>query len=348
MKSYPKLFSLISVLLLLFALAACDVSQPNNPPKPVEDPAAQEKTTKEILDEMALDVEFLKLDVKYSDLTKAEYEYLYFGMYPNREVTNEIVVKALDKISETNERGYLELDGYEFKKVTVVNNHKYASPEQQGDDLFQYGTGYKVGTTHYFLVEPICWKVLKVSDNEFLLQTEAIIDAKPFNTSLYSYTEDGVVHYPSEYELATIRPWLNEEFFNLAFSETEQELFIEVNNINQPSIIWITEDINPKNTLDKVFLPSYQEVLSFDLGFINSPICDDSRKATATDYANSLGLIDHTVEGFTTSIWAIRTSMEYVKTYMSYVGYDGYAGVNFYLDAENVGIRPLIKIRIDA
>lgn len=349
-----------TLLIFLLMFTICFVSSCDNDVKdnsttpPINDKESNE--TKELtadeknqktLEEYHVPTNILDLQVKHSKITNSDYEYLYFGYYPNRLITDETLINSLNDIKEVNSLGYIEYLHYQFKKVTVVNNHKYASQEQQNDKVFTFGTGFVPGNTYYFLVEPICWKVLKVTNgNEFLLQTEQIIDARMFN-----YTKEIVLLneqkiYPSSYDTSSIRQWLNNDFMNLIFTDSEKEKLIEVNNNNEPVVYYLDSYTAPNNTIDKIFLLSYQETTSVNLGFYGLPVCDNSRYSEATDYAASHGLIRHDNDGFTTSIWMIRNSYEYTREVMSYVGYDGSVGTNFYVDAENVGIRPCIKIII--
>lgn len=298
-------------------------------------------------------IEMHKVFYKYDELTKSEYGYIYIGYYPQSEITDEYHTKKLDKITEVNERGYIEYDGHEVMKVTVVNNHIYASPEQSGDNVFEYGTGYAPGTTHYFLVEPLAWKVLKYNEftGEMVLQTENIIDTRRYYENEDTRFIDGRTVFANEYEHSEIRKWLNEEFFNLCFTSEEQQLVKEVINQNQAATKSqnIREEYVYNDTHDLVYLMSYQEATSAEFGFAPGKLCDPSRFATASDFANAKGLIKHKVlddEGYliVSSIWMTRTVFEFNTYAISYVGYDGSGATDFYVDAPNVGIRPCCTI----
>lgn len=313
---------------------------------------------KEPLQNLDSNVEMHTIQYKYDELTKSEYGYIYIGYYPQKEITDSRYLKELKKIDEVNERGYIEYNGYEFAKVVVVNNHIYAEAPQTGDDVFEYGTGYKPGTTHYFLVQPLAWKVLKHNEytGEIVLQTENIIDTKSFNNTKETKIVNGDKIYPNEYEHSTIREWLNNGFFDICFTDEEKALIQTVINKNEAAYFWDAyaknDEYRYNDTQDRVYLLSYQEVTSTSFGFAAGHSCDSSRFATASDYANANGLIKHKVtnlEGYTiiSSIWMTRTIFEYNTSSISYVGYDGYGYKDFYADAPNVGIRPCITIILE-
>ena len=107
-------------------------------------------------------------------------------------------------------------------------------------------------------VEPITWRVLKRDSDSLLVISEKGLDAKPYNEGFNDTT----------WADCTLRHWLNEEFFNRAFSEQEQSL-IKTSNVSN--------NAGP-STADRIFLLSVDEVQSL---FAN---CKD-REAKLNAYA---------------------------------------------------------------
>ena len=66
--------------------------------------------------------------------------------------------------------------------------------------------------------EPVEWRVLDKKDGEILLLSEYGLDAQPFDTSGKSRVD---------WKDSTIRKWLNDDFYNSAFSEKEKENIVE-------------------------------------------------------------------------------------------------------------------------
>lgn len=296
-----------------------------------------------------INYEMHTIQYKFDPLTETEYSYLYMGYYPQTEIKDDNIIKALKKIETVNDRGYIEYNGHEYLKYEVVYNHKYAQEGQNTDDVFEFGTGYKPGTIHYFLVQPIAWKVLKSdpTTNTYFLQTEMIIDSRSFHYTNDTYQVDGKTYFATNYEHSEIRNWLNSEFIDLCFTDEEKAFIQETINKNEPVENYITSDLDFSDTTDYFFLLSYQEVISTEYGFLNGGLCDSTRFATATDLSNAKGLIKHTVNGKDSSIWLTRNSYEADRFAINYVGYDGFATNDFYPDADNVGIRPCCTITLN-
>ena len=328
---------LLLVLLLLFSLglASCDINV--DEPQPVEPSKKQD---------LNINVTMHEAFVQFNPVTEADDTYFYLGYYPQREVYDTEVLAALEKITTTNDKGYIEYDGKEFYRYTVVNNHIYAEEAQSGDGTFAYSTGYEPGTTHYFLVEPICWKVVQynASQNRYLLIASNIIDSRCFSQHKTAYEVNGETIYPSNYEYSDIRAFLNGEFIQKAFTEQEQGWIFETTNNNKCPTAYIAPETQSADTVDRVWLLSYQQVTSASYGFKPDGTCDETRIIKASDLANAKGLIKHVVEGVTSSIWLMRNSYEYGRETIAYVGYDGLASKPFYPDAQNIGIRPALII----
>lgn len=95
---------------------------------------------------------------------------------------------------------------------------------------------------------PIEWIVLDVQENEALLISKYALDCKPYHNEKYKAVT---------WETCTLREWLNDEFFNKAFSEENRQSVINSK---------VTTDKNPsygtkpgKDTEDNVFLLSIAE-----------------------------------------------------------------------------------------
>ena len=328
------------LLLILFGLSlalwSCDIE--TEQPKPVDPPSQKQN--------LDINVTMYEPFVQYNPVTEADDTYIYIGMYPQREVIDTDVLAALKKLDTPNERGFLEYDGKEFYKYTVVNNHIYAEDAQSGDSTFAYATGYEPGTVHFFLVEPILWKVVQydAEENKYTLISANIIDSACFSVHTTSYVVGEETVYPSNYEYSDIRAFLNGAFIQNAFTTTEQSWITPVTNNNTCPVAYVSAETQSRDTIDSVWLLSYQQVTSARYGFKPDGTCDGTRTIKASDLANAKGLIKHVIDGVTSSIWLMRNAHEYARDYIAYVGYDGLASKPFYPDAQNVGIRPAVVI----
>ena len=173
-------------------------------------------------------------------------------------------------------------------------------------NVFNFGTYYtdEGGTK----VEPIPWKVLGEKDGFVLLLTEQIIDVRPFNTA----------RTPTDWENSTLRKWLNNDFFNMVFTNREQQ------NMRAG-----TEE------KDLVFLLSDEEV--------NQYLAAEATRTTApTPFALKKGIY---INGSGESAWWLRSPVA-DKTQTSYLSSGGTFGNRVhYIDEKIIGVRPAIWVK---
>lgn len=152
--------------------------------------------------------------------------------------------------------------------------------------------------------EDIEWIVLKREGNKVLVISKYCIEQKPFNETLDNVT----------WERSTLRKWLNNDFYNDAFSE-DQQAKITSSNI---------ENVG-NDTVDKVFLLSESEAIDyFD--------SDSDRRASATDYVST----SH-------CYWFLRTTGSVSN--VAHVDYKGFVGYYENVD-RNWWVRPAMWIEI--
>ncbi|MDD6034939.1 MAG: DUF6273 domain-containing protein [Lachnospiraceae bacterium] len=200
--------------------------------------------------------------------------------------------------------------------------------------------------------EPIEWFVLDVENGKALLLSRYILERMPYHEYNESVT----------WESCTLRKWLNEEFYQTAFTKEEKQHVIPTLLEN----VW-----NPWNPLaeyeyteDKVFLPAMEDVLFGTYEFSgNYPEMSryrfDGYFLTATErMAKCSAYADRNTTGNYLSGWLLRTNShlsfypstnaEPVKCY-TVPRLDRYGGFdNGYGYVENVwGVRPAIWVEIN-
>ena len=171
--------------------------------------------------------------------------------------------------------------------------------------------------------EEIEWIVLAISNNRVLLLSRYGLDAQPYNTTNVDVT----------WEKSTLRTWLNETFFEEAFSPSEQMRILqtEVDNSYSRNLA------NP--TLDVVFLLSDKEAMQDFNDILSINPC------LSTAYARSQGA--YTSNGYFG--WKLRTRWEGQGFgFMEIQESDGqlYVVVQQNNDAKDGAIRPAIWISI--
>ena len=180
-----------------------------------------------------------------------------FGSYPQKRVTSSDLIKSLNKITlnwkndeyESSYKYVYNEKSKSFKKVYSATIIKYADVEYKGekyralritkrdgdytenvmgyhpdDDAYQY----KYKTTYWFKYQPLVWRVLDPETGTVIC--ESVIDVKPFSKVAYLkdyvyYTSSECDAFAGDYNKSTVRKWLNNTFYETAFSTKEQALF---------------------------------------------------------------------------------------------------------------------------
>lgn len=244
--------------------------------------------------------------------------YINFGRYPQTVVSDENLIKELDKITNTNEFGYIEYNEKEYKALS-------AKPYNR-NILFENGNAIIYGQKYYFEVEPIKWRVLEDIVDGYKLLSENLLDTPVF----YSSHEDRIINdttiYANNYEYSNIRAWLNgyngtsynvadysdKGFINIAFTKEEQEV-IKTTLVDN-SLITVDNEISIyqcSNTQDKVFLLSVKDITNSIYGFNSDETLQDIEKvAKPSDYTLAKGCLPYTdtsSEFYQNAAWFLRT-----------------------------------------
>lgn len=183
----------------------------------------------------------------------------------------------------------------------------YSSTEYESE---QPNNEYYINTVYWFKFDPISWDVLSVNEEAGpLMLSSKILDSREYyHSSTLSGLRNigGETIYPNNYKESNIRKWLNQDFLNTAFSLSERSL-IKTTNVDNGaySTGYSTNAYATTNTNDKLFLPSYREVVNADYGFGDNTsfFGHPSRVRSATDYAKAVGV--NVYEG--TSPWWLRS-----------------------------------------
>ena len=226
-------------------------------------------------------------------------------------------------------RGYfLGSDGAYYAKVT-------ASPYETGY-AFSNDAAVTSGTVYYFKVEPIRWRILSESNETALILCDSIIANGAYDAgSNNNYAE------------SDIRAWLNDQFYNTAFTDLQRDIILtttvdnSAESTGHSSNIYVCED-----TEDKVFLLSYVEATNALYGFSTSRNESASREMITSDYTRATGArMSTSTDTCGNGYWLLR-SPNYSGTYTEWsVSCDGYM-YNFYVDNSCNGVVPALQIQL--
>lgn len=251
-------------------------------------------------------------------------DYILFGEYPQTIKANEVTVGT-----SADTRGYyLGSDGYYYAKVT-------ATPYSSG---YTFSTNATVssGTVYYFKVEPIKWRILSEENGTALILCESIIANKRYDDSSNNYMN------------SEIRAWLNGEFYNKAFTALQQEL-IQITNVDN-SVYSTGYSSNPytcANTNDKIFLPSYREMVNTAYGFSSDYIAyDTARRRLTSDYSRATGVWMNTnTTYYGNGSWWLRSPSHFDSNIARDVYCYGCILDDYVSDTDD-GVVPALKIRL--
>ncbi|MCR5151459.1 MAG: DUF6273 domain-containing protein [Clostridiales bacterium] len=249
---------------------------------------------------------------------------IFYGNYPQSEVKDADLIAKLNAQEGTwKSYGYYSGTGnmydgqmtasdYMRYKDVAYNGHKYRAVTfdsyrpcytgytSSADNAYQDDRGYTTGNVYWFKYDPLKWRVLDSTTG--LVMCDSIIDSQPYNNYFLKSGKDSrgynafwgdssKTYYANNYAKSSIRQWLNNDFYNTAFSSS-QKSNIKTTALDNDSAYTLHvgsgyEEFNAPSTNDKIFLLSYDEVQEEKFGF-NS---DEERIAFGSDYALSQGLL---------------------------------------------------------
>ena len=281
------------------------------------------KASKRVLS-ILLSVLLLAMTMAVAAVPAQAYSTIQFGNYPQTQVERTDALEAAANAKTWQSYGYyigkggndgsmtassymtfvdFFSNGVKYRAVKFTKYRPYATNySSSASNSIQDDNGYSTNTTYYFKYEPLTWRVLDASTG--LVLCDSIIDAQAYQNDVH------VVHAPSDdylygpegyaniYALSAIRDWLNENFFNTAFNNT-QKAKIKSTEINNDSPF--DSAYNSASTSDKIYLLSYSEAHSSGYGLSSA----SARKAKGTDYAKCQGLGVNNNSGY--SPWWLRT-----------------------------------------
>lgn len=194
-----------------------------------------------------------------------------FGMYPQSILHDTGIIKDLETMP-VDDNGYVFYED-EYYKSIISSSSKYAFMDN--GQLMQSKRKY------WFKVEPLYWLIMDTnSDGTYKCIAEKPFDCFSFGTS-------------NNYANSSIRARLNGELHDKIFGSNEKYIStVTVDNSFQ-TVQYTTSEKNKyicENTIDKVYLPSYQEMNTgiFYPGTAVS-VYFSNRIGVSTEYARARG-----------------------------------------------------------
>lgn len=178
-------------------------------------------------------------------------------------------------------------------------------------------------------LENIEWIVLDINGGKALLISKYVLFLKPFNNKPVQIT----------WEKSPLRKYLNEDFIMNSFTDDERNMIMQTTVLaewNQSNAN--REKYNPgKNTIDRIFIPSYKEIVKYFNGVVESSVLDIAYSET----------VETSTYNGASVFWVLRNPGLLPGCMSCVIGHkiqcDGLT-INF----ANTGVRPCMWIKIPA
>lgn len=225
---------------------------------------------------------------------KTDWSYIYFGSYPQTEVTGDALTAAITGASY-DANGDAWVNGTKYRRISkndVTNTKNFKNSEY-----------------HYFKWERIRWRVLQNNGSTLFVLADRGLDCKKFNEFLYTNGNTNT------WDVSWIRKWLNDSFYRTAFSNKEQGAIVE-QALQNPKNPYLGTN-GGQDTRDLIYLLSIKDVMNKAYGF-----CEDfnvhslSRTVQASDYAYVMGAFTKKADfsdEITACDWWLRSQTSYTS-----------------------------------
>ena len=281
-------------------------------------------------------------------------EVVYFGSYPQTEVTDETVITAIENAIKAEDDGAnsevaVNEESADTGRSVWVDGVKYCRISAENTNhADNFGTDK---TYRYFKWERISWKVLENDGETMFLVADRALDCKGYNETRQDVT----------WEKSTLRSWLNgydagrnvesvdystDSFWKNAFSKVEQEAIVQKKIENNDNARYNTPGGNA--TDDFIYLLSMEEVTKESYGFSsNSEDSSVSRQIKSSDFAYVKGVARSISTGGEGNCgWWLRSPGMYSYD-AAYINSSGYVNkVGLLVPYEDIGVCPALYIRL--
>ncbi len=174
-----------------------------------------------------------------------DWDYIYFGSYPQTEVTGTDLTEEITE-AEYDAYGDAQINGEKYRRITRWDTNN--------SDNFGLEMEYR-----YFKCEPIKWRIMKKYGSKLYVLADTALDCKNYDNKERAAT----------WKDSSIRNWLNNNFYNRAFSSAQRKAIVQQQGTN-----------------DNVQLLSSEKAANSSYGFCgNETIPSKSRRMSASDYA---------------------------------------------------------------
>lgn len=282
---------------------------------------------------------------KQNYILKDRNERVWFGQYPMNEIAGAQLTSDII-YAEYNQDNVATVDGERYLRMPVMKERVQANDivsKMRGQNRQQEE---QIEAYRYFKFNMLSWKIVQKRAGRVTLQSEYVIDFKPFDQKDYlKKTDREIIKVRSGiyWEKSYIREWLNSVFVRRTFSEEERSK-LNVTTVSTP-----VSTLSDRTTYDKVYLPSIEEIrYGFDTDISLMRGAGKRREldtAPCSQYVAALanGEISHSCYGLRS-----RGHIDQDDSYKCSENFEGHALIDnrlspWYLN-QAMGIRPVVCV----
>ena len=304
-------------------------------------------------------------------------DYIYFGSYPQNEVDDRKTINQLNDFAGTapindSNHSWFSYDYYVSTQNTIAYmwykdvvykgekyrgvcfNHyrpSYCRESASMDNTYQDDNGYKTRRVYWFRYQPIRWRILSEANGGAFLMSEIAIDSQQYYHNSQFNKKNGKIFNPNNYAESEIREWLNQTFYNTAFTVLQQAL-IKITLVDNSAASTNSHGVNDyacEDTNDKIFLLSYKDVTNSAYGFAaGRNEYDRKRQLKSSDYAKSQGCYhEKTFSRYAYNCWwLLRSPVDLLESNAVAVDYDGRANLGALVSNTSGGVVPALWLNL--
>ena len=191
-------------------------------------------------------------------------------------------------------------------------------------------------------------------DGTALIVSYIIINSMAYQ-SKYVEADDGRYYvtgyegsiFANNYEHSEVRKWLINDFYDTAFTGTQQSLInttevVNTDNSFDASLGFHNDEYLCENTFDKIFLLSLANIHNANYGYFEDTSYDANKAIIASDYAKVVGAYIYRESTTIGSAW-LRSPSDYdLDVITADVGSWG----TYSIDDSSIGVLPALQIQL--
>lgn len=207
-----------------------------------------------------------------------------YGFYPQSVVDDERLIDELSLLHPTAFNNYYYFNHeYYSKHVAKLEEELTIAEFDNGQEIIE-------GNEYWFKVEPLSWRILSSANNSYTVLSEKLIEKGKYYLNNTIRIIDDETIYSNNYKYSSAREWLNNDFLSISFFWDISHICDSVVDNSESSTAFNPNRYVCEDTIDKVYLLSYQDYTNTSYGF-EPDSTSKKRLFKTTDYVRTKGVL---------------------------------------------------------